>query len=497
MTDATTGSVAVEALAEEFLERKRKGERPTVAEYLAWYPQLADEIRDVFPVLGLVEDFKPGSGDATGSFAGAPIPGLETPVERLGDFRVLRVVGRGGMGVVYEAEQESLGRRVALKVMSGHRLSDPTQLARFAREAKAAARLHHTNIVPVFGVGDADGVHYYVMQFIHGQGLDAVLSELKRLEGVQELPAETREARRGEVSATDVARSLIAGTFSGLGGTTANDPSSTSGGTREAPASDSLDFAVAPGTSSLVLSGQSAYARSVARIGLQAAEGLAYAHEQGILHRDIKPSNLLLDAHGIVWITDFGLAKSMTDENLTHTGDILGTIRYMAPERFHGRCDARSDIYALGLTLYELLAKRPAFDEADRGKLIKHVTDTEPPPLRQLDRKLPRDLTTIVHKAIEHEPSDRYQTADDLAEDLRRFLEDQPIRSRPIPGYERSWRWCKRNPAVAALNALAATLTTTIAIISTVAAWTYYGQRNELRIEKSLTRIFHTHILIN
>ena len=130
MTDAAAGSISVEALAEEFLERKRQGQRPTVAEYLARYPHLADEIRDVFPVLGLVEDFKPGSGDATGSFAGAQIPGLEKPVERLGDFRVLRVVGRGGMGVVYEAEQESLGRRVALKVMSGHRPS----ISRLARE---------------------------------------------------------------------------------------------------------------------------------------------------------------------------------------------------------------------------------------------------------------------------------------------------------------------------------------------------------------------------
>ena len=472
MTDATPGSISVEALAEEFLERKRKGERPTVTEYLARYPHLADEIHDVFPVLGLVEDFKPGSGDATGSFGGAEIPGLEKPLERLGDFRVLRVAGRGGMGVVYEAEQESLGRRVALKVMAGHRTNDPSQLARFAREAKAAARLHHTNIVPVFGVGDAEGVHYYVMQFIHGQGLDAVLSELKRLEADQEPPAETREARRSDLSATDVARSLIAGTFSGLGGTAENDPSSSSGGTREASANDSLDFAVAPGTSSLVPSGQSAYARSVARIGLQAAEGLAYAHEQGILHRDIKPSNLLLDARGIVWITDFGLAKARTDENLTHTGDVLGTIRYMAPERFHGRCDARSDIYALGLTLYELLAKRPAFDESDRGKLIKQVTDTEPPPLRQLDRKLPRDLATIVHKAIEREPADRYPTAEDLAADLRRFLEDRPIAARPITAAEQLWRWCKRNPLAAGLAAgLLTTLVTGLVVVSVLFVW--------------------------
>src|SRR5262249_22465935 len=160
------------------------------------------------------------------------------------------------------------------------------------------------------------GVHYYVMQFIHGQGLDAVLSELKRLEAAQDGRDETTKPGRDDVSAAGVARSLLADRFSCLGPATANDASSSSGGPVDSPASDSLDFAAAPGTSSLGLSGQSAYARSVARIGLQAAEGLAYAHEQGILHRDIKPSNLLLDARGIVWITDFGLAKATTDENL-------------------------------------------------------------------------------------------------------------------------------------------------------------------------------------
>jgi serine/threonine protein kinase len=233
-------------------------------------------------------------------------------------------------------------------------------------------------------VGQEEGVHYYVMQFIQGQGLDAVMDELRRLEKDHEFPTVTRETRPGEISAAAVAQSLIAGRFSGLEAQTAHDSSvsEVSGGL---PASDSLDPAVSSG-SSLVLSGKPAYARSVARIGLQAAEGLAYAHEQGILHRDVKPSNLLLDAHGIVWITDFGLAKATTDSDLTHTGDIIGTVRYMAPERFHGHCDARSDVYALGLTLYEMLAKRPAFDEADRGKLIRQVTDTEPAPLRKLDR---------------------------------------------------------------------------------------------------------------
>jgi serine/threonine protein kinase len=370
MSDTSADAGTVESLAEEFLERKRRGEKPTVDEYVARYPHLADEIRDVFPVLGLVEDFKPGSGDASGTFAGAEIPGLEKRLERLGDYRILREVGRGGMGIVYEAEQESLDRRVALKILITHRLSDPVLLARFAREARAAARLHHTNIVPVFGVGEAEGVHYYVMQFIQGQGLNAVLKELKRLEVAQEARADPTAENPGEVAAADVARSLLSGKFSCLGSATAHGLLSPLADPTAPPESNAGEGPVASGTSSLILSGASGYARSVARIGLQAAEGLAYAHEQGILHRDIKPSNLLLEAHGTVWIADFGLAKATTDDDLTHTGDLIGTIRYMAPERFHGQCDARSDVYGLGMTLYELLARRPAFDAADRGKLI-------------------------------------------------------------------------------------------------------------------------------
>ncbi len=241
---------------------------------------------------------------------------------------------------------------------------------------------------------------------------------------------------------------------------------------------------IATGSSSLKFSGPSGYARSVARIGLQAAEGLAYAHEQGILHRDIKPSNLLLDAHGIVWIADFGLAKATTDDDLTHTGDIIGTIRYMAPERFHGHCDARSDVYGLGLTLYELLAKRPAFDEADRGKLIKQVTESEPVSLRKMNRAIPSDLATVVHKAIEREPSHRYHTA----EDLRRLIEDRPIAARQITAIEQVWRWCKRNPLAARLSAsLLTTLVTGLLVVSVLflRLWAVAAERGRLYLAES------------
>ena len=191
--------------------------------------------------------------------------------------------------------------------------------------------------------------------------------------------------------------------------------------------------------------------RSVARIGLQVAEALEYANRQGVLHRDVKPSNLLLDPKGNVWVADFGLAKASDHEDITHSGDIIGTVRYMAPERFAGQCDARSDVYALGLSLYELLALRPAFHATDRQRLIQQVMHEAPESLRKLIPGVPRDLETVVQKAIDRDPARRYATAAALAEDLQRFLDDKPIKARRVSAAEQAWRWARRNPAVAAL----------------------------------------------
>ena len=213
---------------------------------------------------------------------------------------------------------------------------------------------------------------------------------------------------------------------------------------------------------------------------VQIAEALAYAHQQGVLHRDIKPSNLLLDAEGNVWVTDFGLAKVEGSEGPTRTGDIVGTLRYMAPERFEGWSDRRSDIYSLGATLYELLTLRPVFGQAAQAELIDKVIHDAPDPPRKLDPKLPRDLETIVLKAIAKEPGDRYPTAEALGEDLRRFLEDRPMLARRSTPVEQFWRWCRRNPWLAAANITAATLTTILAIVSTVAAWSYRNQRDQI-----------------
>jgi serine/threonine protein kinase/tetratricopeptide (TPR) repeat protein len=479
MTDADAELDQVEALAEEFLERHRRGECPNVEEYVTRYPELAARIRAFFPTLLLVETLKPDSRSLTSSVGASR--GAE--FEQLGDYRILREVGRGGMGVVYEAEQESLGRRVALKVLAAPGIQDPKRLLRFRREARAAGRLHHTNIVPVFGFGECEGTSYYVMQFIPGLSLDIVMKEVRRLRGRSTKESEYRLGASGvdlRDWTVELARSLLTGRFAS---DTPRDCSVSSVETgadsgHGLPSDSSL--AVLPGQdgSTLLTESTSRYARSVALIGVQVAEALDYAHRQGILHRDIKPSNLLLDGRGTVWVSDFGLAKAVDSDELTHTGDVVGTVRYMAPERFERRCAPESDVYALGLTLFEMLALRPAFEESDRGRLIRLVLQSEPPRLRKLAPSVPRDLETIIHKAIEREPAHRYASAAGLADDLRRFLDGRSIRARRLSVPEHAWRWCRRNPAGAGLVAAVSAL-----VGLTIGGW---QSANLRRAEESL-----------
>jgi eukaryotic-like serine/threonine-protein kinase len=469
----------LDQLADEFAARFRRGERPSLKEYLDQYPDLADDIRQLFPAMVEIEQVKDDPRAASERAKSGAAPALR----QLGDYRVLREVGRGGMGVVYEAEQESLGRRVALKVLPLHASRDGKALARFRREAKAAARLHHTNIVPVFEVGQDSDTCFYAMQFIAGQSLDQVVEELQRLraEGTSP-PGKEKDGKEGDVPLRQIAHSLLTGQFQlkDLAAGPVNvaegtegyvpvpDPSDSSTNPAKAPATGS---AVLPGQTDLSSAGTNRphYFLSVARIGQQAAQALAYAHERGIIHRDVKPSNLLLDGAGVVWVTDFGLAKTEED-GLTNPGDLLGTFRYMAPERFRGEADARADIYSLGLTLYELLVLKPAFDARDRPGLIEQVKSEEPPRPRSLDPRIPRDLETVVLKAIDKEPARRYASAEAMAEDLRRFLADEPIKARRVSLPERLWRWYRRNRVVATLTAAVLLLVLTVAAGSTVAA---------------------------
>jgi len=489
MAQSESRSEIVVELAEQFLERYRRGERPSLKEYVDQRPDLAEEIREVFPAMAMMENIALADESIDGRQETEARGTTAAPLQQLGDYRIIREVGHGGMGVVYEAEQVSLGRHVALKLLPQKLLLSAKQKQRFEREAKAAAKLHHTNIVPVFGVGEQDGMPYYVMQFIQGLGLDEVLAELKRMRVLgaptPSMPAEgdLRISRR-DVSAANMARSLMTGDFTesqsgpegkgepGLAAQLNEAERHTAAVTQSSDIPDSLLRETTTGrlsdtsslsASSVVLPGQSASARrtakkqnywqSVASIGVQVSDALDYAHKQGVLHRDIKPSNLLLDTRGTVWVTDFGLAKTDDQQNLTHTGDILGTLRYMSPEAFEGKSDQRSDVYSLGLTLYELLALRPAFDEKDRHRLIKKVTTEDPPRLNRLNSSISRDLVTIVHKAIDKDPARRYQSADELGADLQRFIDDEPIKARRLTLRERSWRWCRHNRLVAGLAA--------------------------------------------
>jgi WD40 repeat protein/serine/threonine protein kinase/tetratricopeptide (TPR) repeat protein len=473
----------LDQLAEDFAARYRRGERPSLKEYADKYPHLAAEICELFPALVEIERVEEDRQEPEERARAGQAP----PLRQVGDYCILREIGRGGMGVVYEAEQQSLGRRVALKVLAQHAAPDAKAVARFRREAKAAARLHHTNIVPVFEVGQEGTTCYYAMQFIQGQSLEQIVEELRGLRmaladtigdnSVAKLRAAASRSSLGSPALSQAAQALLTGHFEleplavasplpSQPGPAALAAAPTDDGVPSARVRDmAVPAANMSATQSAMLPGQAEftkasashrhYFRSVARVGHQAATALAYAHARGIIHRDIKPSNLLLDQSGVVWITDFGLAKS-EDDDLTTTGEIPGTLRYMSPERFRGECDTRADVYALGLTLYEMLVLKPAFDARDRMQLIEQIGHEEPARPHSVDGQVPRDLETIVLKAIDKESGRRYESADAMAEDLRRFLGGEPIRARRLSVVERFSRWCTRNPAVAGLLAVVA-----------------------------------------
>jgi serine/threonine protein kinase/tetratricopeptide (TPR) repeat protein len=479
----------IELLADSFIARFRSGERPSIDDYALKYPELAEEIRAILPALVELELNQSPDGSVTGAI-GSPLEECAVATPRvLGDYMILREIGRGGMGVVYEAVQQSLGRHVALKVLPQQSLAGSSHLERFQLEARAAARLHHTNIVPVFGVGSQEGVHYYAMQFIQGQALDEVFDELRRLRGNQSANVELKKSHTaaGRFLAQATTHGLLTGQLeSGGGGELGELDARSPARSQGDPATTQAESAApAPASSRSGVSGNSSisahaelsgtqaetqYYRSVARVGMQVAEGLAYAHSQGIVHRDIKPSNLLLDAKGTVWITDFGLAKAEGTDALTHTGDIVGTLRYMAPERFDGWSDPRSDVYSMGATLYELLTLQYLFQEPNRARLIDRVMHDAPISPRRLDKKVPRDLETIILKSIAKEPAQRYASAELMAEDLRRFLADKPVLARRSSAAEKTWRWCRRNPAVASLLGMVAGVFL-VAFVAVMIAW--------------------------
>jgi len=403
------------ALLETYLTDLEQGAAPDRQAFLAQHPQHAAALESYLPWIELLYQAKPRDVDAT---ANPPMPA------RLGDFRIVREIGRGGMGVVYEAEQISLKRRVALKVLPFASLLDERPLARFKNEAQAAAQLYHPHIVPVFAVGCERGMHFYVMQLIEGCTLDQFIQR-PRAEAADPVPPDTT---------TRVAITKV-------------QP-----------------------TSSAALQRFHRYARWF----IQAAEALDHAHNQGIVHRDIKPSNLMISEADDLWVTDFGLARTQRDASMTASGELLGTLRYMSPEQLRskpGIVDHRTDIYSLGLSLYELIAQRPALPGQTHQELVRQIEHEEPISLRRLDASVPRDLASIVAKAICKLPEGRYASAQELSDDLRNFMAGRPTQARPATWRDQGEKWIRRHARLAAAVGMGLMLILVCGAVSTGMVW--------------------------
>ncbi len=530
-------------MGDEFSRRTLAGETVDIDALVAAHPEQAEAFRKLLPIFRGLAELEPVDG-ANGTLAAAAQHG-PADGKVFADFHIVREIGRGGMGIVYEARQAAIGRRVALKVLPLAAAMDPKALQRFQLEAQVAGLLQHPHIVPVFAVGTVDQVPYFAMQFIEGGSLAGLIAELRGLvergadhavsassgdspsalalglltgrfapsgresdlqragrgkfSGKGEPPDErsanaglanlrngeppcepaspqasaqpgsvgaspshgrlrsaSREGTPGEPAASAPSPALRAPSPRGGEGEKRPGGSSTlgtdSGPAKASPSHGQLRSAA---TAPQSIRGRT-FHRTVARLGIQTAQALGYAHDQGIVHRDVKPANLLLDKRGDLWVADFGMADVQGDAGLTMTGDLPGTLRYMSPEQAAGKralIDRRTDIYSLGATLYELLALQPAIVGSDRAEIIRRIAEEEPEPLRRLNPAVPVDLATIVTKALSKEPSKRYDTAWQLAGDLECYLDGRPIAARPVGPLARTWRWCKRKPMQASLAA--------------------------------------------
>lgn len=414
------------AAVQQFLSAREAGEAMDRDDFAAQFPEFTAELKECLEGLELVHQVTPELCRSPGDDVSA----ASAASRLLGDYRLLREIGRGGMGVVYEAVQISLNRRVAVKVLPFAAAIDRKHLQRFRNEAQAAAQLHHTNIVPVYAVGEDRGTHFYAMQLIDGEPLSHAIAQMRQM-------ASGRNDQSGASS-----RTLVPAADRPTEALHGDTGRTTSMAAAETPTATSITRSFTPERP------RREFFRNAAELMRQAASALDHAHQFGVVHRDIKPANLLIDAQGTLWVTDFGLAHIQADATLTRTGDVLGTLGYMSPEQASGNrlvLDHRTDIYSLGVTFYEMLALKPLFPEGDRHSLLRRIIEEEPRPLRRVDPEIPVELEIVVGKAIAKDPNHRYATAKQLADDLQRWINDEPILARPPTRGERMRKWSRRH----------------------------------------------------
>jgi serine/threonine protein kinase/WD40 repeat protein len=430
-----------EILAQIMLERERAGSQGVDLDaYVSRYPHLAREIRELFQVQEALASSRPETD--------VPQP------QRLGEFQIIRRIGRGGMGEIYEAVQEPLNRKVAVKVIRHGRIS-PLTRERFLREQGVLARLHQTHIVPIHTAGEEGPLQYFAMPYIEGAALHHVVRTVRQLETSQPHSKTPSLAKLAGMVADS--RDVPTGPEVGAG------PDGSSGGSAQ---KENAALSSSPSSSTraakLMLSLE--YFRSVAEVMADAAEALHHAHGVHILHRDVKPSNIMVDTSGQCWIIDFGLAGYLNGQDATRpqqeaaalgpepasVSGIMGTPQYMAPEQFEGKADARTDVWGLGVSLYELLTLRRAFDDLLDTQVRTKIRTEGPTPPQELVRNIPADLVAICRKAMRKEPGQRYQTAKEVAEDLRRWMRLEPTTARPARTPRRVFLWARRNKGWAA-----------------------------------------------
>jgi serine/threonine protein kinase len=423
--DKDASEQLLDSIVDEFTRQIRAGVEPSVADFQKQYPQLHCQLGELLGSIAMIEQLKSTSAESQDKSKSRDRIDFPMP-DKIGEYKIVSELGRGGMGVVYLGSHQTLGRKVAIKVLPPSLATSADRVDRFRSEAQAAARLHHTNIVGVFGVGQNDSFHYYVMDFVQGRGLDDLVRE-----------------RTGSLSK--------------------------------------------PTSSSIATRSEKAHFRWAARVGADLADALAYAHQQGVLHRDLKPANFLLGDDGIVRITDFGLAKyAGSDIHLTKTGDLIGTPQYLAPESLKGQYDARSEVYCLGLTLYELICSKPAFEGGSPAEVLGNITHLRPLNLRKVDSKIPLDLSTVIEKAIAREPEARYENAESFRDDLLAFSEGRAISARRASSLQHALRWARSNPLAAGLSGLSVALLVLVAVATSIGYWSTHNALGKLQEQTKL-----------